>query len=192
MGSRQQPTDHTLTFVGAGFVELPFEGQYVRIIEATDDVYLKLDDVSTELVRGKGSQVGSKGFKKVRVRTLVAQTIIVCLSDEPQDEDRNAISLSVSATLVPGNTFEGVTDHTPAGVGAEQVLAADADRLAFTLTNPSTNTGIMRVSGSAATVSANRGAVLEPGQSISRAYNGAVWVYFPVVESVAIDVVKNV
>ena len=192
MGSKKQPTDHFFTFAGAGFVEIAEEGRYVRVIDATDDVYIKLDDVSTELLRGKGSQIGSQGFRRVRIRTLVAQTIQICISDDPQDEDRNAISLSVSATLLPGNTFEGIADFTPAGVGAEQVLAADSDRLTFTLTNPATNTGIMRVSGSAATVGAARGAYLEPGQSITRAYDGAVWVYFPVVESLAIDVVKSV
>lgn len=192
MGQFKQPTDHLITFSGAGSVRIPDSGRYVRIIEASGDVFLKLDDVSTELKRGVKSQVSSEGFSAVVVRSAIAQTVRLCISDQPQDEGRDDVAVTVSATLIPGNTLEGVADHTPAGVGAEEVLAADADRLAFTLTNPSTNTGVMRVSGSAATVGAARGAILEPGQSITRAYNGAVWVYFPAVESVAIDVVRNI
>lgn len=187
-----RPIEYRHTFTGAGEREFQVKGRYVYINDASGDVYVALDNGS-ELQRAKKSNIANgEPFTRVRIRSLIAQTVRFTVSEDRQEEGRDDVAVTVSATLIPGNTLEGVADHTPAGVGAEEVLAADADRLAFTLTNPSTNTGVMRVSGSAATVGATRGAILEPGQSITRAYTGAVWVYFPAVESVAIDVVKNV
>jgi hypothetical protein len=187
-----RPIEYSLTFSGAGERELQVNGKYLYVNDATGDVFISLDNGS-ELQRGKKSNIANgDSFTRLRVRSAIAQTVRLTVSEERQDEGRDDVNVTVSATLVPGNTFETAADYTPAGIGAEQVLAADADRLAVTLTNPSTNTGVMRAGGSAADVGAARGAIIEPGQSITRAYNGAVWVYFPVVESVAIDSVKNV
>lgn len=191
MGQFKQPTDHLITFAGAGSVRIPDSGRYVRIIEATGDVYLKLDDVSTELKRGVKSQVSSEGFSAVVVRSAIAQTIRLCISDQPQDEGRDDVAVTTSASIVPGNTFEGSADVALAAATATQIIGADATRLGVLIKNPSSNTASVRIGG-AATVGAAQGIELEPGESIPVATTAAVWGYSVPGESVSVSVVREV
>lgn len=188
---KRQPTDHVLTFGAAGSVRIPDSGRFVRIIEATDDVYIKLDDISTELKRAVKSQVSSEGFESVVIRSAVAQTIRLCISDEPQDEGREAVSVSVTASVTPGNTFAGVADVALVAATATTILAADADRLTALIKNPSSNTASVRI-GTTGSTGAAQGFELEPGESISIATTAAIVGYSVPAQSVSVSVVRDV
>lgn len=171
------PTDHLLVFAGASTQTIPESGKFVRVIEATDDVYIKLDDTSTELKRGVKSGIANiQGFRKVQVRSLVAQTIRICISDEPQDEGRDDVAVTVSATIAPGDTITTAADVSIAAATADLIVAASATRKSVIIKNPSTNTDSFRI-GEAGGVTAGRGFELEPGESIALTVNCAVHGY---------------
>ena len=188
---KRQPTDHVLTYSGAGSVRIPDSGRFVRIIEATDAVYIKLDDISTELKRAVKSQISSEGFESVIVRSEVAQTIRLCISDEPQDEGRDAVSVSVTASVTPGNTFAGISDVALVAVTATEILPADAERLTALIKNPSSNAASVRI-GTTGSTGAAQGFELEPGESIIIATTAAIVGYSVPGESVSVSVVRDV
>lgn len=191
MGQFKQPTDHVFTFAGAGSVRIPDSGKFVRVIEATDDVYIKLDDVSTELKRGVKSQVSSEGFENVVIRSLVAQTVRICISDQPQDEGRDDVVVNTTASITPGNTFAGAADVALAAAAATLIIASDADRLGVLIKNPSSNAASVRIGG-LASVGAAQGIELEPGESIPIATTDAIYGYSVPGESVSVSVVREV
>lgn len=191
MGQFKQPTDHVFTFAGAGSVRIPDSGKFVRVIEATDDVYIKLDDVSTELKRGVKSQVSSEGFENVVIRSLVAQTVRICISDQPQDEGRDDVAVNTTASITPGNTFAGAADVALAAAAATLIIASDADRLGVLIKNPSSNAASVRIGG-LASVGAAQGIELEPGESIPIATTDAIYGYSVPGESVSVSVVREV
>lgn len=171
------PTDHTLVFGGAGMQTVPESGRHVRVIEATDDVYIKIDDTSTELKRGVKSSVPYlPGFRKVQIRSLVAQTIRICISDDPQDEGRDDVAVTVSATVAPGDTLTSVADVSiPAGSSAE-ILPAGATNMTAIIKNLNGNTDTIRI-GELAGVGAARGHELGPGESVALAVTAAIHGY---------------
>lgn len=191
MGQFKQPTDHEFTFGGPGVWRIPDSGRYVRIIEATGDVYLKLDDVSTELKRGVKSQVSSEGFSQVVVRSAIAQTVRICISDQPQDEGRDDVAVTTAASITPGNTFAGAADVALTAATATEIIGADATRLGVIIKNPSSNTASVRIGG-AASVGAATGIELEPGESMPVATTAAVWGYSVPGETVSVSVVREV
>ena len=188
--NQSQPLDYELVFTAAGSIPLPVSGHYITILAATSDVFITVDNI-TELQRGKKDVINTSGFNRLNIRSAVAQTVRLCISDTPQQLGRDDVAVSVSATIGPAATWDALADASNTVAGVKQIATADATVLSYVFTNPSSNTGTIRVLGDN-TVSASKGAIVEPGQSIVRAYPGDVYAYFPVIgEALAIERLRS-
>lgn len=186
-----RPIEYSLTFSGAGERELQVNGRYLYINDATGDVFVSLDNGS-ELQRGKKSNVANgEPFTRLRVRSAIAQTVRLTVSEERQDEGRDDVAVTTTASITPGNTFQGSADVALVAVTATEIIAADATRLGVLIKNPSSNTASVRIGG-AASVGAAQGIELEPGESIPIATTDAVYGYSVPGESVSVSVVREV
>lgn len=191
INSSKRLTHHEETFSGAGERRLQVRGRHVLITAATDNVYVSFDDQSF-LKRGKKSNINpGYEFTVVTIKSLVAQTVEFTVSDEKQDEGRDDVAVTTTASITPGNTFEGVADVALVAVTATQIIAADATRLGVIIKNPSSNTASVRI-GASGSVGAAQGVELEPGESMPVATTAAVYGYSVPGESVSVSVVREV
>lgn len=172
------PRDFSLTFGGAGQQEIKASGRFLRVLATpVADVFLSIDGGS-ELQRGAGQQVHvPDGFRRFTVRSAVAQTVRVSSSETGQDDARSNVALSVSASVTPGADVGNGGDVAVPATSAAQVLAANLNRLAAIITNPTANTVAVRVGK--AGVGAASGIPLDPGDSVTLATTSAISVYNP-------------
>lgn len=173
-----KPRDYSLTFAIAGEREIKATGRYLYVLSTpSSDVFISIDGGS-ELQRGAGQAIfDAGGFSRVTVRSPVAQTVLLSISDDQQFDSRSNVALTVSANVTPGDDLDNGGDVSCAAGVATQVLAADPTRLAAIIKNPDTNTATMRVGK--AGVTATSGFPLEPGASVTLAYTGAIYVFNP-------------
>lgn len=172
------PRDYYLTFTGAGIQEIKARGRFLRVLSAPSAPVFLAFDGSTELERRAGQGVNYGGaFNRIAVRSTVAQTVLVCVSDERQDDDQEEVSVSVAATVAPGNTLGAGGDVSIPATSSNVLSASDATRLALIVANPPGNTDPVRVGG--AGVNASSGIELQPGDSITLATTAAVHAYNP-------------
>lgn len=175
MGFRT-PRDYELTFTGSGTQTVRAEGRYLRVLEAPSAAVYVTMAGGSELKRNAGQGIDAGGPVNVfSVRSTVAQTVRVTLSDTPQDDNQQTVTASVTATVGPGNTITSTADHSVAGVSTEQVLAGNANRLTAIIKNLNGNSSAIRVGDSA--VGASRGHELMPGESIALDTDNAIYVY---------------
>lgn len=186
-----RPLEYKHTFTGAGEKEFQVRGRYVFINDASGDVYVSLDNGSP-LQRAKKSNIANgEHFTRVRIASLIAQTIRFTVSEDRQEEGRDDVAVTTTASITPGNTFAGAADVALTAATATEIIAADATRLGVIIKNPSSNTASVRIGG-AASVGAATGIELEPGESIPVATTAAVWGYSVPGESVSVSVVREV
>jgi hypothetical protein len=171
------PRDYVLTFAGAGEQVIHARGRHLRVLEAaTAPVYVQIDG-SGELYRRAGQGINvSAPFSKFTVRSTVAQSVRVCVSEERQDDDSESVAVSVTATVAPGDTLETVADVSIGAAASAVIVGADATRRVVIIKNLSSNTDAIRI-GEAGGVGAARGHELEPGESIALATTSAVSAY---------------
>ena len=171
------PRDITHTFTGAGEVQHRLQGRYLRILSATDDVYVQLDGGS-EVLRKSGQAINDPdGFAFIKLRSTVAQTVQIVVADTPQDDNAQTITATVSATIGAGDTLTSAPDFSVPATTTSQVLAGRADRLTAIIKNLNSNTDPVRVGD--ASVGASRGHELMPGESISLDSTSSISVYNP-------------
>lgn len=172
--------DYSITFAGAGEREFQAEGRYIRILETpAGDVFFTIDG-SGEYKRGAGQQIAAvDGFRRIRVRSTVAQTVLFTVADEPQDDNRSNVALSVNATVAPGAILDNGGDVSVPGTSAADVMAGDPDTLSVTVTSLETNDPSAPLRVGTAGVGATSGHPLWPGDSITMATNATVRVYNP-------------
>lgn len=191
INTRKQLKDNVAVFGGAGTKQFDGRGQYVLITAATDDVYVAFDDQAFIKWRKKSNINAGYIFSRVTIKSLVAQTVEFVVSEEKQEEGRDDVAVTTTASITPGNTFEGVADVALVAITATQIIAADSTRLGVIIKNPSTNTASVRI-GASGSVGAAQGIELEPGESIPIATTAAVWGYSVPGQSVSVSVVREV
>lgn len=182
-----KPVDHQLTFSGAGSQELQAPGKFVRVLEApVDAVYLKIDNYS-ELKRVAGQGVNDPdGFKKIVVRSAVAQTVLLTVSDTEQPDTNQNVTVSGTVAEASSTTIAKQPVVTvPAGGGIE-IIAGNVNRNAVRIGIASDQPGGVWLGESG--VAANQGGFLEPGQIDYMPTAAAVYAF----NSGASDVVVNV
>lgn len=189
--SAKRLTDHQAVFGGAGERVFDVVGRHVLITESTGDVYVAFDDQNFVKWRKKSNINAGYFFKRITIKSLIAQTVEFVVSDEMQQEGRDDVAVTTTASITPGNTFEGVADVALVAITATQIIAADATRLGVLIKNPSSNTASIRI-GANGSVGAAQGIELEPGESIPVATTAAVWGYSVPGESVSVSVVREV
>lgn len=191
-----KPREYSLTFSGAGSQPVQATGRHLRITEAPSAaVFVALDD-GTEIKRAAGQGLNlSEGFGsgRITIRSTVAQTVRFVVADEEQPDNSANVSLSVTATVEPGNTIETSTDVSIAATSTAIVFAGDPDTRAVIVTSLETNTDVIRV-GAAGAVGAARGHPLYPGDSVTLATDAEVRAYNTGAgaQSVAVLAVKKV
>lgn len=190
------PREYILTFSGAGSQPLQAVGRHLRITEAPSAaVFVALADGS-EIKRAAGQGVNiAEGFGmgRITIRSTVAQTVRVVVANEEQPDNAANVSVSVNATVQPGNTFETANDVSIAGTSSDLVFAGDPDTRAVVVTSLDTNTDVIRV-GVSGGVGASRGHPLYPGDSITLATTQAIHAYNTAAgaQSLAVVAVKEV
>lgn len=175
-----QPRDYSLTFAGAGEREFQAAGRYLRILATpAAPVFVALDSGS-ELERSAGQSVPvPEGFSRVRVRSAVAQTVVVSVSEVDQDDKRSNVALSVAADIEAASVIDNGGDVSIPGTSAANVVAGDPDTLTVTVTSLETNDPSAPLRVGTAGVGATSGHPLWPGDSITLATNATVRVYNP-------------
>ena len=186
------PRDFSLSFGGAGIQEIRAVGRFIRILEApTSNIWVEVD-AGSELKRVAGQDVDNGApFSRFRIRSAVAQTILLTVSDTRQADDQESVSVSVSATVAPGNTLPTGGDVSIPALSSATVLAADATRLAGIVHNLSDQA--LRIGG--AGVGAATGVPLDPGEKIAIASTAIIAAYNPhatVAKSVAVLPIREV
>ncbi len=190
-----KPREYVLTFSGAGSQPVQAMGKHLRITEAPSAaVFVTLDD-GTEIKRAAGQGLNlSEGFGngRIAIRSTVAQAVRFVVADEEQPDNAANVSVSVAATVSPGNTVETVADVSIPATSAGIVFAGDPDTRAVIVTSLETNADVIRVGEGA--VGATRGHPLYPGDSVTLAANAEVRAYntSASAQSVAVLAVKDI
>lgn len=154
-------SDHELTLAGGGVQEFQAVGRYIRIRKASSAVYLTIDG-SREIKREQGEQVDTgKDSVRVRVRSVVAQTVEIVSSSNRQDDSRASINGTISAAIENGNDNNPIPRvNVPAGSSA-LLIAANVNRRALRVSLASDAVGFVTLGKSG--VAAASGGLLEPG-----------------------------
>ncbi|WP_269619943.1 hypothetical protein [Zhongshania sp. BJYM1] len=131
------PIDKIITFAGAGEQNVPAVGRYIRVLEADSDVYLGINNDTPDLKRRQGAEVSSdEGFRTIRVKSLIAQTIRLGISSVPQSDDSQSFTVSATADITPANALANITEVTVPAGGTAQLIASDATRQAVRIAIP--------------------------------------------------------
>lgn len=157
-----KPLEYTHTFSGAGEFQVPTLGRFMLINDASGDVWVSLNHGS-ELKRGKKSNIAAgEQIKHVTIRSAIAQTVRFTISDEKQEEGRDDVAVSTTATISASNNLNNPGDVS-AGAAATLLIAANANRDEVEFSVPSDQPDPVRVGD--ATVTAASGSIIEPGCS---------------------------
>lgn len=181
-------SDHDFVLSGGGTQEFQSAGRYIRVRESTSPVYLTIDG-SREIVRNKGEQIDvGKNSYRVRIRSAVAQSVSLTSSDTPQDDNRNAVSLTVSATVAGGNDNQHLGRVLiPAGLSAK-IADSNANRKTLRVNLASDEPSFITLGKSG--VSGGSGGLLEQGMVDYLETQGELWGYNPSASNVFIYVME--
>ena len=164
-------------YLGAGEERLlEVAGDFYHILEATDTVYISLDDDEFNK-RGKG--LGENGpFYRIRVKSDVAQGIRIVAGFGQLNDTRDNVSVTVSATVTPSNNTLAIPDITvPAGTTV-QLVAARAGRKSLMLKSLFTNDPSDSVRlGDLASVGAGSGIQMVSGEGVTIETETAYYAY---------------
>lgn len=181
-------SDHDFTFAAAGVQEFQSIGRYIRVREATSGVYLTIDG-HTEILRNKGEQIDTgRETNRVRVRSLVAQSVSISSAMFPQSDNRNSVSLTVSATVEAGNDNQHLAKVTIPAVSSAQIAASNVNRKALRVSLLSYAVGYVLLGKSG--IAAAQGGSLEEGMVDYIETTGALWAYNPQSSSVDVYVME--
>jgi hypothetical protein len=182
-----KPREHLFTFAGAGEREFQVQGKYLRIMSApVGDVFVKLDS-SSEIQLGAGQQLpDDDGFKRVNIRTLVAQTVRFITSDSRIDDDRANVALSVSATVEGGTAVQAPPVVEVAAGTTVKIADSNADRIELRVALKSDSASHVWLGP--AGVDDEEGGLLEPGTIDYIALVGELYAHNPGATSVFVSV----
>lgn len=175
-GTRKSRGMVSVTMVLAAGVSraIGIEGDYFHVLTApVDDLKVRFDDDrQTSVFQGLGFR---RYYSRCEFESATGQTIEVMLGFGSVQDARATANVNVTTNIAPGNTIDNGGDVEVTADTAEQLLAADADRLYALIKNPSTNSNTFRI-GSAA-VTATSGIALEPGETLPYPSTAAIWAH---------------
>lgn len=184
-----QLTDHNLTFAGAGVQEFQAIGQFIRIRAATGTLYISADG-QPEIEREAGEQINfGASNRRVRVRSLVGQTVKITSSDVSQDDNRAAVSVTTTTTIDPSNNLAGLPAQTCIAAGSVRLAPANANRIRLILKIAADEQDGVWIGGSAS--SAGNGHFMEPGESVAMGTRAECWAYGNGTEDVTVSVLQE-
>lgn len=177
-------SDHSLNFNAAGVREFQAVGQFIRVRSSASPVYISIDG-SGEYLREQGEQINiGRSSARVRVRSLVAQDVVLISSSESQDDNRTAVNLAVAATVESGNDNQHLGMVTVAAGASAQIAASNLNRKSLRVALLGDAAGYVLLGK--AGIAAGQGGSLEPGMVDYIDTTGVLWAFNP--QAVAVDV----
>jgi len=146
----------------------------------------------TSLDEGDAIKFERSEFGRLTVKSTVAQTVVIIAGFGTMFDDSQAVSVTASATIAPGNTLDNGGDVSLLAVASTAIRGADASALAVTIKADIANTATVRIGTTG--VGAAGGYPLEPGESVTIATTAAIAGYNPNVAAQNVHVlpVRNV
>lgn len=129
--------DYPLHFLGNDEWRQGIDGDFVRIVDATADVYLSFDG-GPWVKRAKG-QAQQGFYSQLAVKSLVAQSVLIVAGFGDMDDNRAAVTVNVATALDPGNSIINGADVVVGAGLTVQVCAGNAARKDIILRGASTN-----------------------------------------------------
>lgn len=187
-----KPQDYEIVFAGAGQRDTEARGRYLRILECpTADIFIRLDG-SKEMKRGEGAQVADadpQGFKKVTIRSTVAQTVRFSVSEAPQEDNRQTVNVNATATVEGGTVVNAPALVEVTAGNTIQLAAGNPDRIELRLSIRSSEAGPVWLGP--AGVGDEEGGLLEPGMIDYIATTAAIYAHNPhATDSVFVSVLE--
>lgn len=159
-----------LVFAAAGERAVAIAGDLVHVIDAAGPVFVQVDHRGAwiELEKALGVRVRD-GFKGLRVRTDVAQTVRLMVGAGDVVDARTVLSGGTAVQIEGGDSI----DHGAVAVGTApvQVVASSLSRVSLLL---QCLVGPVFI-GKDNAVTVNNGVRLDAGQSVTLAARAAVW-----------------
>lgn len=177
-------SDHDMVFASAGVQEFQSVGRYIRVREATSGLYLTIDGYA-EVLRNKGEQIDTgRATTRVRVRSLVAQTVAIVSAENPQSDNRMSGTVAVTAIVEAGNDNQHLAKVTIVAGGSAQLALANSNRKFLRVSLLSTAVGHVLLGKSG--ILANQGGTLEEGMVDYIETTGVLFAFNP--QATAVDV----
>lgn len=181
--------------LGAGQVQQQnVPGRHFRVLESTGALYVSFNNgPEVKFLAGQGVTFDSAPFVEIRLRSLVAQSVLVVAGEGEYHDANENISVTSSATIAPGNTLPVGGDVSVAAISSVVISAAVASNLAVIIKADIANTETVRVGGSG--VGAAGGYPLEPGESMTIATTAIIAAYNPsatVAQNIHVLPIRNI
>lgn len=170
-------TDYNVSLSAGVPQSLNVDGDYFHCKEAPNaaGVLVRFDESKqSNYKQGVGARVY---YNRVELSSVASQDVVVALGFGHVADARANVNANITTNITPGNLFDDGGDVEIAAETTEQLLAADADRLYALIKNVSSNTITVRVGS--ATVDAESGVPLEPGETLPIAQRAAIYAHNP-------------
>lgn len=129
-------------------------------------------------------------YREVELESATGGAFVVLAGFGSVADARASVAANLTVNTAPGNTVPVGGDIACVAGVATLLSALDATRLTITVTNPSSNTGNVRVGP--AGVGAANGFLVEPGVSVSVATTAAMYCYSATLQTVSVGIVQQV
>ncbi len=173
-----RPRDHELVFAGAGTMFVSQKGRHVRVLEApTAAVFIGLDDNAEVKVAGGQGVNDLDGFKKLAVRSAVAQTVRLRVSETLQEDNAVNVAVNATATVQGGTVVNAPALVEVPPLTSELLIAGNADRIELRVALASDEASHVWLGPLG--VADEEGGLLEPGVVDYIATTAAVYAYNP-------------
>lgn len=154
-------SDHDLTLVAGGVQEFHSVGRFIRIRQASSPIYLTIDG-GREVKREQGEQIDTgRDNVRVRVRSVVAQSVSLVSASNRQDDNRGNINGAVNAIIESGNDNANNPRVTINANSSAVLVAANINRKSLRVSLPSDAAGFVTIGKTG--ITATTGGLLEPG-----------------------------
>ncbi len=157
-------------------LNMPYVCEFVHCIETTGPFTLIPQDSGGGIYYDSNTKTRfASEISQFDVRNDGAAAIRIKLVLGFGDYDFGGVSIAGDITLAAENGFNAVPDAAINAATTAQIKAADANRRALYVTNPSTNTAAFRVGG--VSTAADKGTYLDVGSTIIVPGTAAVYAY---------------
>lgn len=170
-------------------IQFSVAGDFYAIVEATSPVTITFDESNriTNAEQGTGGRF-PKPYENVKVKSPVAQTVVIVLGFGEFWDSRASANVTVNATVEPANSITELAEvSVPAG-GSAQLAAADANRKELRVGVQSSAANGVYIGS--ATIGAGQGGYVEEGGVEYITSESAVYAYNAGANPITVNVVS--
>jgi hypothetical protein len=162
------------TLQAGAILPVSTKGAFFHLIAAANSIEVSVDDGEyITITQGQGFETE---FKKLHIKSATTQAVSWVTGAGRFVDSADNVNVTTSATVAAGNTYTPKNDVTVLAGSTANLISATVGRLSITITNPTSNSNDFRL-GVPLNVGAGKGDILEPGDSITLAYDGALDAY---------------